>query len=301
MIRRASRSPGSSIFLLSAGAGLMLAAVGVSGCGSDSKAVTTSPDADTKADAGAPQDRGVYGACTTEPPADPAPVLTGRWAIQTIASRYVPATGLTSAFYTRTVSVLLADQTQTGTDVSMSARYCAQAAEDPESLAHVIIPEGNVASLKPFVRNGTYTMSSAGAEVLLFPSFVEVIGATLANPESDPLPTDASDPNVIDQDQDGNPGITIKLSGLASGDLYVVQRQTSTWTGIAVSADRVEGHYGFISEQNILASVPATLKALASQVAIGDPNLCASTFVMVRVGATTTCADVLADATNLFD
>jgi hypothetical protein len=242
---------------------------------------------------------GPYGACTVKPAADSAPDLTGRWAIRTVASRYVPKTGLTSAFYTRTVSVLLADQTQTGTDVSLSAQYCAQKAEDPDSPAHVVIPDSYVSSLKPFVRSGNYAPDSTGVAVLKLPSFVEVQGAELAEPASDLLPTDPNDAHVVDQDRDGNPGITIKLSGLASGDLYVDQRQTSTWTGIAVGADRVEGRYAFKSEQNVLASNPTALKSLASQTAVADPSACASTFVMVRVGATATCADVLADTSIL--
>lgn len=59
---------------------------------------------------GAPE----YGACTDLAPVEPAPELTGRWALRTVASCYAPETGLMSAFYTRTVSVLLADVAQTG-------------------------------------------------------------------------------------------------------------------------------------------------------------------------------------------
>ncbi len=280
----------------------MIAIVAVGwGCGeSDSNKVVDNPDAGAQGDAGAPQDRGEYDACTTNSPADPAPDLTGRWAIRTVASRYAPKTGLTSAFYTRTISILLADQTQDGTELGLDARYCAQHAEDPDSLAHVVIPESYVDSLQPFVRRGRYAKGEQGAELFLLPSFAEVMGATLEDPFDDPLPTDVDDERVMDQDQDGNPGITIKLSGIASGDLYVVQRQTSVWTGIAVSTDRVEGHYGFTSEQYVLASDPASLKPLASQTAIVDPDACASTFVMVRVDAESVCSDVLDDDT-LFD
>ena len=218
--------------------------------------------------------------------------------MRTVASRYVPATGLTTAFYTRTDSVLLASVTQTGTDITITAAYCDQVADtDSTALAYVIIPDSYVKSLKPFVGTGTYAMGSAGADVLLVPNIVEVQGATLTNPASDPLPTDPNDPAVIDQDQDGNPGITIKLGGIVSGDLYVVQRQKSDLTGIAVSSDRIEGQYGFTSEQNILASNPTTLKTLAAQTAITDPNLCASTFVMARVQSAWTCTDVNANTT----
>jgi len=268
------------------------------GCSADTKGTTTKSDVGDVADSGTIQDPGTYGACTSKSPTALAPDLTGRWAIRTVASRYVPKTGLTSAFYTKTISVILGDQTQTGTDVSLSAEYCSQKAEDPDSLAHIIIPDSYVKSLKPFVRTGGVALGNAGAEVFAMPSFIEVVGALLADPASDPLPVDATDARLLDQDNDGNPGITIKLSGLASGDLYVAQRQTSTWTGIAVGVDRVEGHYAFTSEQNVVAAEPTALKSLAAQTAIVDPNTCASTFVMVRVGAATTCAEVLANASQ---
>jgi hypothetical protein len=183
----------------------------------------------------------------------------------------------------------------------MNAEYCDQTAStDATALAYVIIPDSYVKSIKPFVRLGSYAPGSDGVNVLILPSFVEVQGATLADPVNDALPTDPSDPAVTDQDQDGNPGITIKLGGIVSGDLYVVQRQTSELTGIAVSSDRIEGHYGFTSEQNVLASNPSSLKVLAAQTAITDSNLCASTFAMVRVQAASTCADLVANST-LFD
>ncbi len=181
--------------------------------------------------------------------------------------------------------------------MSLSASYCNQVASDPAAVAHVVIPDAYQQSLAPFVRVGSYSEDKTGTTVLELPAFVEVEGATLADPIHDALPTDPADARVTDQDKDGNPGVTIKLSGLVSGDMYVVQRQTSELTGIAVSQDRVQGHYGFSSEQNVIASNPDTIKGLAAQTAVVDPNECASSFVFVRVAAASTCADLLASST----
>jgi hypothetical protein len=269
-------------------------------CSSDTKADPATTDAGTTPNTAGSTDAGAYGACTDGPPVEPSPSLTGRWALRTIASRYVPATGLTTAFNTRTVSTLLVDLTQNSTSVRLNAQYCEQHAEDPDALAHVVIPESYVRSLTAFERTGTYMKGTETADVLSLPSFVEVVGTELENPKQDTLPNDASDETVFDQDQDGNPGITIKLSGLVSGDLYVAQRQTSEMTGIALNRDRIDGHYGFTTEQTILASNPSTLKPLAEQTAIADPNLCASTFVLVRVESAANCANLLAND-KLFD
>lgn len=233
--------------------------------------------------------------CTLEPSVTPAPELTGRWGLRTIASRYAPATGLTPAFHTRTISVLLVDQLQTDTEIRLDARYCAQHAEDPAAPAHVVIPESYASSLAPFTRLGTYAADLTGTTMLRLPPFVEVVGAELDDPAATPLPTTAEDPSVIDQDGDDLPGVTIKLSGLVSGDLYVVQRQTSELVGIAVGPDRLEGRYDFTTEQNVLDANPSTLKLLAAQTAVADPEPCTSTFVMVRLPAQTTCEELLTD------
>jgi hypothetical protein len=231
------------------------------------------------------------------------PDLTGLWAWKTVGSRLMPKTAFTAEFRTRTVSVLLADQTQTGTDLSVTAQYCDQYnEEDPGALTHVTIPDAYKRTLAPFTRTGTYApQGDGGAAMLNLPPFVEVVGAHLADPANDVLPTAATDPRVFDQDGDGNPGVTIKISGIVSGDLYVVQRQKSDLLGIATSADRVEGHYGFTSEQVILGSTNTLLQSAASgQQAIVDPDASASTFTMVRVSAGATCADIVACAATLF-
>ena len=269
--------------------GIVVLTVSAIGCGSNTK-----PNPSQTNPLG---DAGNSVTCKNDIAVVPSPNLTGRFALQTIASRFVPKTGLTSEFYTTTTSILLADLTQTGTQVSMSAAYCSQVAADPAAPAHVNIPDAYQRSLAPFVRTGTYSGNGTGTGILAFPSFVELEGVTLADPAHDALPTDPADPRVTDQDKDGNPGVTIKLSGLVSGDMYVVQRQTSALTGIAVSEDRVQGDYGFTSEQIVLASNPEAIKTLAAQTAIADPNTCASSFVLVRVTAASACADVLADAT----
>jgi hypothetical protein len=282
----------SSLLHQAVAVGTALSAALAIACGSDSKPSPAQPNNSN------PDDDA--GACPSTTAISPSPSLNGHFALKTVASRFVPATGLTTEFYTRTTSILVTSITQTDTQISLSAEYCDQTNDDPGSPAHVVIPDAYKRSLVPFVRTGTYGDNGSGTDVLELPTFVEVQGATLSDPAHDALPTDPSDPRVTDQDGDGNPGVTIKLQGIVSGDLYVVQRQMSELTGIAVAQDRLEGHYGFTSEQNVLAANPAELKTLAAQTAIVDPNACASRFVFVNVTETATCTDVLANST-LFD
>jgi hypothetical protein len=247
-------------------------------------AATAQPDGTAEA--------GVNPVCTAKSPVQ-ATDLAGKWAWKTVASRFEPATGFVSAFYTRTISILLAEQTQTGADVTASVAYCDQYNEDPDALVHVIIPDAYKRILKPLTAHGVYD-----GDLLRISPIVEVVGAHLTDPATEALPTDPTDPRLFDEDGDGKPGVTIKVQGL--GDAYVTQRTISQPLLVAVSQDRLEGHFDYTSEQVIVDSLPTTIKALAGQKAIVDPNACASTFTAVRVAAASTCADIAGDAGSPF-
>ena len=57
-----------------------------------------------------------------------------------------------------------------------------------------------------------------------------VIGAKVLG-SSEALPTNATDARVVDQDGDGHPGVTVKVSGLITGEIYLVQRVRQSWSG----------------------------------------------------------------------
>jgi hypothetical protein len=103
---------------------------------------------------------------------------------------------------------------------------------------------------------------------------------------------------VIDEDNDGHPGITVNLTGMLLGSLYSVQRQTTAIIAIPVAPDRFEGVLDFASKQNVLDSYPTSLTALYGQaVAYSDPSECSSTFAMVKVADATNVAPL--DASTL--
>ncbi|HVW28744.1 MAG TPA: hypothetical protein VHC69_25435 [Polyangiaceae bacterium] len=86
-------------------------------------------------------------------------------------------------------------------------------------------------------RKGTIKTSSGGCSVSFAP-YVSVYGATVSyyKDTSHALPdpnTEASGatPGWEDWDDDGNPGITYNLSGIASGQVFYSTRMTNTWSG----------------------------------------------------------------------
>jgi hypothetical protein len=69
----------------------------------------------------------------------------------------------------------------------------------------------------------------------------EVWGFTTDDPHRDPLPSSAADPRISDTDGDGNPGVTVLVRGGGNCETYLVQRGLTTFQGIFVAPDRLEG------------------------------------------------------------
>jgi hypothetical protein len=109
-------------------------------------------------------------------------------------------------------------------------------------------------------------------------------------PDGSALPTSASDPHVVDMDGDGHPGATIIASGLADGDVFVVQRKTLSFTGVARSKDEAFGLLTHEKEGVILDATNPLLKSSAPRSPDPDPKQ--SWWHDVRVTGGATCDDV---------
>lgn len=240
------------------------------------------------------------GAMSCEPVAAPEVAdVSGRWAMLVVGAQLVQAPGFVEPIGNRIISVMLVTQTQAGDGVSMSAEYCDHDTESDEVLAGAAIPDAYRDSLQPVTRTGTFAEGAGGRRYHL-DTLVEVAGAGVTDATS-PLPTDPQDPLVTDQDMDGNPGITIELTGL-SGSVYAVERRITELDGVAVSADRIEGKVTFSSEQSVLGSDPASIAdTVAATQRFADPDVCHSYFTMVRVADTDDCAAINAQGRALFE
>lgn len=111
-----------------------------------------------------------------------------------------------------------------------------------------------------------------------------VVGARLERPDA-PLPTSAEDPRVVDADGDGQPGVTVKVSGLVSGEIYLVQRSRSRFRGEQVK-DGFRGRIEFENEQSILGATRSVLKSAPD----AKPDWNRSFFYLKKVPDSTSCA-----------
>jgi hypothetical protein len=231
----------------------------------------------------------------------PAPDLSGTWVLETIGTQTVKVPGYANPFHLKSIGVILVQVTQTGNDVTLDGHYCDRIQQDdPSNPAKVIVIDAWRLTPFPVQRSGTFAPDNSGQWTLTSPTMIEVAGAALTDPACDSLPTDLSDPRLVDSDNDGVPGISVGLSGLIPGTLRSVQRQATALRGLAVAADRIEGGMAYQSDQTIIASEPAALKGLyASSTAATDPAACSSSFVMIKVPDVTDAGAVDCDWVRL--
>jgi len=174
----------------------------------------------------------------------------------------------------------------------MTVTLCDWLTEDASKLATTRMGDGVLANLDPFVRTYTLTTSGAGFDFEVATG-VALRGVALTDPASEAMPTESTDPRVIDQDLDGEPGITLVVQGMVTGTLYVAHRHVASLTGSLASDTRISGLTTWTTEQIIFGSDPALIAA-QKPVAITHPDADKSHFVMIKVGDTDDC-----DAINL--
>jgi hypothetical protein len=98
--------------------------------------------------------------------------------------------------------------------------------------------------------------ASEGKALLTSTPMVEQWGVELADPLGETIPTSADDPRVVDEDGDGNPGITMIL-GDGFCEMHMVQRTVNLYAGEAVSLSLVKGTLASEVSKNILGGTQA--------------------------------------------
>jgi len=215
------------------------------------------------------------------------PDLTGTWAMIQVYPQIailpmageVPRSSMVAQFV---------EITQSGSVLTMRDTYCFTDVDDGTPLVETVIPEAFMASLVPGPRTAIF-VEQTGSVRFEAATYVEVRGAILDDPLSDPLPMEASDSRVFDQDGDGNPGMTVHVTilGLVEGETYVVQRVSYRLSGTVIDRGRIEGTIEWSDEQVVLGATNALLEA--DTIGLLDPDPAAHRFVMVRVDESWTC------------
>jgi hypothetical protein len=252
-----------------------------------------SPDSDTDAAGDGDTDQAVD---LSE--LDPADVdLHGVWAQLHVSSSVSPRS-LDGQTTSRTVTTWRLVYEQNADRLIMHARVCSVDIQSASTVVTTIVPDAFVASLEKSDIPAQLFKDDNG--VLFYqPPFTEVRGAKMDDDPQGVLPADASDNRVYDQDGDSHPGVTVRIVGLITGELYIIQRRTNELIGRVTGTDTIDGQLIWNNEQVTLGSDNPTLeKNQPDYVPDLRPNK--SFFRSTRIDSSVTCEEIVSQAIDLF-
>ena len=227
---------------------------------------------------------------------DTYPDLSGTWAqkvVNTSVSR-IPVVGRVTSVST---AYLLVDIDQNGDQLELESQACDLQLDSSQEAVRTIVPPRFVRAMSEQTR--TARLLRDGNEVeFVAPRKTTTLGVRLRNPSHERLPTEPDDARVIDQDQDGHPGVTLYLRGLVNAELYVVQRGWDALRGEVGGDSRIDGLVTWNTEQEVLGST--NIFARSPPDSSPHPDRDRSYFRTTRVDGSTTCSDLLSRRSQLF-
>jgi len=118
-----------------------------------------------------------------------------------------------------------------------------------------VVPERLTRGLPELDVSGFLVNRELGGDYITEP-FIDLWGAEGIGLD-DPMPMSADDERVVDQDGDGEPGVSLTVTaadGSPICDVQVVQRTRIQFNGQVVSARRIEGDVDVLSAKTVLAA-----------------------------------------------
>ncbi|MGZ3422191.1 MAG: hypothetical protein ACXVEF_06095 [Polyangiales bacterium] len=158
------------------------------------------------------------------------------------------------------------------------------------SLFSVLLPDRNLSALRPITTRIEVVPSLVAGSTFDTLEQLDLRGAKLDHPLTDPLPTYKDLTHAWDQDHDGKPGLTAKVSGALSGDLYQSQRWRATLHGIVVDRDHLHGLVSGPSDQTVLGASNPDL--VNDSFSTEHPQKDRTYFRAVRVASDASCRDI---------
>jgi hypothetical protein len=140
--------------------------------------------------------------------------------------------------------------------------------------------ENQIAMVPPLTAGATFD----------FPPQVDLRGAKLDHPATDPMPSYKDLATAWDQDHDGHPGMTKNVTGALSGDLYQADRFVGALHATVFDADHLGGLADGPSDQGTLGASTASL--VNDSYTVAYPEADRTYFRAMRLPTTATCADL---------
>ena len=220
--------------------------------------------------------------------------LSGLWAQEQLltASSNAPFVGEVTSVARR---VVLVDVVHQGVDVHMEFQLCDITVETSVALGGTEFGDAYVASVPRSHASGR--LEGDGGMLTMGPAW-EILGATDIDPSTE-LPLSSDDPRVIDSDDDGFPGVSVRITGIAGGDIYLLQRSWRQLEVVTMDGVTMDGVIRWGVDRVILDATSRTLRNARPSVPSEDPT--ENTFRSTRVLPQTDCASVLAAGPGIFE
>ena len=196
-----------------------------------------------------------------------------------------------------TRALALVDVHQVGTRLRLRRRLCQMRVRSDSETLRMAVPQAFVRGIGVDLRDAELTHQE-GAWWLQSPRHTALRGMGADSAIDEALPVDPADARVVDADEDGKPGLTLRLDGLIKGEIYVVQRDWSRFQGRLSASDWIRGRVQWGFERQVLdASNPLLTQSPEMAPA---PDAAAHTFRMRRLSGAWTCPRLNREARDLF-
>lgn len=176
--------------------------------------------------------------------------------------------------------------------LTVRSRVCHQELS-PLAFGFLTVVPDAVADASPAVDTGGFLVGDAVGAQFLADTIYDYWGVERLADDA-PVPDDIDDPRIYDQDEDGNPGITLPVvtnSGRAICEVYVAQRVRVALEGTVRDGHRIEGIAASGTDKSILAT---STELCASGEFV--PNMAGNRFALVRIDGADGSPDADADA-----
>jgi len=191
---------------------------------------------------------------------------------------------------------------QDGLDLHFTERLCDFRMTIVEDIDfHITFPRQSVQAIPVKPRLGVFASAEPDAAWHADP-VLDIYGAREelnGHPATDPLPTEPDDPLVLDFEGDGNPGVTARITGAVSGEVYVLFRMVRELDGVRVGGDLIEGEIGSSVEMVTLAADPFVLEFQLDLEKHDVAEL--NRFEFIRLAQDLDCEELFAREEELFD
>jgi hypothetical protein len=221
--------------------------------------------------------------------------LDGRWAqllVTTTVSR-IPMLGEVRSV---TAALLLMEIDQSGQNLSIHRQLCALDVDSGTSVVRTEVPDAFVDAIRDTTESATLVHTTRGPSLNGWRA-QELVGLTGVN-FTEPLPTDFSDTRYVDSDGDGNPGLTIRVRGLVSGEVYVASRGITELRPTSMTGELMSGEVDWTAEQVVLGASNRFLRGDGAD-PDPEPGYRGNYFRARRVAADSTCGSIVNSSFSL--